>query len=761
MKRFMLMIGALAMAGCAVAADLPKPEPTPGHVMLPQEHQYQRVLRKYMATLTEKDFDHGVTTPLTVQPSSQDADYQYRNSLRTNPYQVPLVGSKRGVPAVNNPPALFLLRSIEGTTAVMRPLVYPETLMALAQWDYPRNVYYNNRALKMRCFVTASINLLMLDDYLDKNPRACRADWRAYQLIIGGAPYPGFKDLLPTEVRRAYQDGVKKLARRIIAWGPRGEEPNLDMIIPIGLWYATKVCDDPAFTKEVEALARMMFTDPRYFHPAGYWVERGGLDVGFGGQANVFACAAALASDWPFAKEAVDRVYRLRAHLTLPEPDGTITGPAEFNTRLSSPAYADQWEFGWRDRAALMLTDEAACWVTPPAKEALAVAAASAAAEFSRQIAENPVKSGNGSPEKPYVYFANAEIPPQPWACTMWQNWQFPLTVDFGYEFYRKGAYDHLVQLEKENSPFLKFPFQRKGTFVRDFAGAFVVARMSDYGIILHTGPVGHQEPNNGLEQCTAPMGFGGGQLAAFWTPATGSVILGRRGGMIHEKAYDKIEEWRTWPIHAVSGVTAGGKVFTSARIFKPEAVVKAGNNSATAVAHGPLTAMRVAADPASTPEKPKQDMYDDTLDGRIDYARTFDVGDKGLRVETSLNGDGKDNIAELYETIPVYLRDTAKQPKAEPTAIEFEVGGKWVPATAEYQEKVTAVKLTRFDGAVQITFDHPRRIKLSPTEWKDTVAFAYGACRNVMVDLLEGAKAPVALNGETTISYEISPVAK
>jgi hypothetical protein len=29
------------------------------------------------------------------------------------------------------------------------------------------------------------------------------------------------------------------------------------------------------------------------------------------------------------------------------------------------------------------------------------------------------------------------------------------------------------------------------------------------------------------------------------------------------------------------------------------------------------------------------------------------------------------------------------------------------------------------------------------------------------MVDLLGGAKAPVALDGEKTISYEISPVAK
>ena len=50
--RRLTVVGALWLVGCALGADLPKPEPPAGPVMLPQQHEYQRVLRQYMATLT-------------------------------------------------------------------------------------------------------------------------------------------------------------------------------------------------------------------------------------------------------------------------------------------------------------------------------------------------------------------------------------------------------------------------------------------------------------------------------------------------------------------------------------------------------------------------------------------------------------------------------------------------------------------------------------------------------------------------------------
>jgi len=672
----------------------------------------------------------------------------------------PLVGSKRGVPAVNNPAKLFLLANIEGEQAILRPLVYPEALMQLTLWNHAGNPYYNNRALKMRCFISATINLIMLDDFVDKTPTAQRADWRGYQLICITAAYNGFKDEISSDARQAFQEGVKRFSRKLIAWGLKGEEPNLDYTVVLGLWYATQVCaDDEAFKKEAEAHVKMMLSDPRYFHPAGYVIERGGLDLGFAGQTNQFVVATALASDWPFAKEAVEKIYRLRSHLTLPEPDGTITGPAAFNTRLCSPAHADQWDMGWREQAALMVTDEAACWVKLPAAEDLSKAGFKRASEFARQVAENPIFSGNGSAETPYVYFKNEQIPGQPWRTAIFDNWQFPLSMNFGYEFYRKGSYAHLADLHAKKSPMLQLPFARPGTFVRDFGSAFVVAKQADYGVVLHTGPVGTQKAGDPLFQLGAPLGFGGGQISAFWTPATGSVILGRRGGMIHGNPFDKIEEWRNWPLHAVSGATADGTVFTSARIATPATDVDAKKDHAKATVKGQLTAMKLVPDAESKPDKPKLNNYDAPLAGKVDYARTFKIEGKKLEVETKVTSSGEEKIAELYETIPVYLRDLKSQPNATPTAIEFEVDGKWVTPTDAFTDKVKAVKLTRFDGAVEIKFEHPVRIKLSPTEWKDTVALAFGSCRNLMIDLMPAGNGGAFKSA--TVAYSIAAVKK
>src|SRR5262245_30811357 len=66
-------------------------------VQLPQTQEYQRVLRKHLATLVEKDFDTGVTADMGTPASSTDPDYQYRSFIYTQTPH-PLVGSKRGSP---------------------------------------------------------------------------------------------------------------------------------------------------------------------------------------------------------------------------------------------------------------------------------------------------------------------------------------------------------------------------------------------------------------------------------------------------------------------------------------------------------------------------------------------------------------------------------------------------------------------------------------------------------------------------------------
>src|SRR5262249_34864826 len=153
-----------------------------------------------------RDFTHGVTATIPLDSrSSTDPEYLYRQYLLTMMHQ-PIIGNKRGTPAVIAPPALFQLSSIETARAVMPPPVWPETLIPFVQWDYPGNQYRNNRALKLRAFVGSAVQLIMFDNFAElndnKKPLLIRPDWHGYQLIALAAPYPGFKDVLPAEVRK-------------------------------------------------------------------------------------------------------------------------------------------------------------------------------------------------------------------------------------------------------------------------------------------------------------------------------------------------------------------------------------------------------------------------------------------------------------------------------------------------------------------------------------------------------------------------------
>lgn len=708
---------------------------------LPQDHPYQITLVKFLATLTEKDFIHGVTDKIPEdKTTSTDPEYLYRQYMMTLMHQ-PLIGNKRAAPAITAPPSTFVLTSIETPKAVMPPPVWAETLIPFVQWDYPGNHYRDSRALKLRAFVGASVHMIMFHNFTEQDERETlgliRPDWHGYHPVFFAAPYPGFQDVLPAEVRAAYQAGLKQIGERMLGWGIRGETVSHDLIAPVGLLYISRVIDDPAFAKKVEDYARPIFTDPRYLHPAGYWIERGGIDMGAGGMANFFAVWAALLTDWPFVKEPLERIYRLRSHLVLPEPDGTVTGPSHFNSRLGAPASHDQW--GWdgaRDAAASMVTDEAAMFIKTPTSEELRQAPRRRAHHFNEDIGETP-RNAAGRHIRPDE-IANL----YPWKLKMWMTYNFPASVNPGYELYRPGAFAHREELDRQNSPLLKSPYLRGENFIREFDKTFVVARQPNFAAILHAGVIGTQNPDDQLPKFDGPMGLSGGQLSAFWTPTTGSVILGRRNWMSREKSNDVIDEWRTWPNHSVNGVTADGTFFTSARIQKPlEAIEIQGNQSAAVKVAGTI--------PASIVGQEK------SIVGKYDYARTLKLDGTGVRVQTTISGDGKEQVAELYETLPVLLGDTRYQPKEKPTTIEFLSEGKWAPATEQYAEKVQAVRLTRFTGEVTVTFDAPRRVKLSPSEWVDT-GFTRAKFRNVLIDLLESGDKPATLTAAKTVGYRI-----
>lgn len=729
MKRICFFLLLLSMPNVS-AQEAKKGEPPP-RTTLPTDHPYQKQLRAFMAGLTEQDFTHRVVGPLKAVAGETDPEVQYRHFVMTKMIQ-PLVGTKRGYPSINAPAHLFLLPAIETPEGVKVPPVWPEPLIAFTHWKYEGNPYHDNRALKLRAFVVCTIHMLMMDDQLENHPDrgGARSDWFGNQLIIQAQPYPGFKDVLPPAVQKAYETGLRRMGQRVLEWGPQGEEPNLDITAVVGLWHVSQAVGDAAFSRECEAYGRKLLTDPAYFHPAGFFYDQHGTDMGYQGMTNFFAIWLALASDWPFAREVVEKTHRLRAHLQLPEPGGGYSSPTHFNTRTSSDIAKDQWEWGQaRDYAASLATNEAVHLVAFPTDKELAGAGAARAATFNGQIAENPI--GTKGP------ITNEEITSNLWKWRLWQSFNFPATMNPGYDYYPPGAYARRLQLEKENSPWLKSPFLRAEHFVRNFGDAFTVAKQPGYAAIVHSGPVGLPSLEDGNFKFAGPLGFGGGQLSAFWTPATGSVVLGRRGGNSWNKTFDLLPDWRTWPLHAVTGCKPDGKVFTSARIRQPDVVAEKNRVQVRGIL------------PSQQFDQGK------VLAGRLTFTRTFQLEKDHVRVATELQATGQDMVAELYETIPIYLTTAAKAP---PTAIDFQVAGTWAPATEDYQDKVTAVKLTRYSGAVEIRFDQPQRVKLSPAEWSDTY-LSRAKCRNLMIDLLAGQEAPAVLKGTRKVTWKIAPL--
>ena len=713
---------------------------------LPQDHEYQRVLRYYLGKLEVKDYDHGVesATPFTVV-MSKDPDKAYRDSMLVREDLLPIIGTKRGAPCVTAPPEAFLLASLEHGDAVRVPPVWPEPLAWLVRWDNKGNPFKGSRALKLRAFSKMVVEMIMTDQQFETAPEKGmnRTDWFGGHLMMFTYPYADVRDVLPRKVRKAYETGLRKMVRRQLDWEAKGEEVCMDMVGIVGLWYAREALGDRSLSKEIETYIHGMVADTKSFHPAGYFVDHGGLDFSFNSMAVFCANWVALASGWDFVKDTVDRRYRLRSHLILPEPGGAFLGPSHFNARLDSDAWNDQWKWGYRDEAGAMLTDEAVYLTKFPSHKDMEAGLKKAVGWFNKGVQQTPRKRD----EKGRLYHLKPEeIRANKWAYRVWPSHNYAISICFAYDHYRKGTYARLKKLQEANSPLLKSPFERGETFIRNFDDAVTVARMDGFAAIIHTGEVGHDDPNSGNFHHAGPYGFGGGQLSAFWTPKAGSILLGRRGGMSWDKSYDTVENWKQWPIHAVSGTNHEGKVFTSARILKPtvESEVK-----------GEQTTVRVSGRiPAEILGQGK------VLQGRIAYERVFEIKPDGVTVTTSTRAYGQDKIAELYETLPLFYPKAQKKGDPAPIKIEFNAGNNWSPATSAFQEGVTAIRVTRLEGAIEVTFKLPRRAALSPEEFKRGF-ITRNIMRNVMVDLLNNAGQPLILNGQKQVSYTIKPVTK
>ncbi|MBS3762016.1 MAG: hypothetical protein KGZ25_01810 [Planctomycetes bacterium] len=688
--------------------------------VLPTEHSYQKTLRRYLARMNTEDFAAGKT------------EFSYSENFELTPEEVyrhwiVFARGRYRMPAMNGlKPAAedFTLNAIEKGSDIMMNIrdIQPDAMAWYTTWEYPGNPFYQSKALKKRAFVCVAVDMIMLDA-AHEGGNYRRSDFLGGSLVWLAYVYKIVKNDLPVDVQKAYEVGLKKFIRRLEKWGPTGIHADMDSKAVLSFWYTARAIKEPALMKRAEKYARNFLS--KHLHAAGYIDHGGGFDPSYNGISLYWLTWAALATDWDFVSEAVGKMWKLRAYLSLPDADGLhFFGPTHFATTMSRSSPQDQWARHYRNLGAAMVTDEAKylafqrrgkgkdAWTTPNVEEM-------------RDVVKKTVSRTNR-----YL----SKLPEKP--IRKWQESHWASGFNYAYEYYVPGFYNRLKELEKADSPLTRPPFRRDEEFIKNFADTFLVARYSDYGAIIHTGPLSWWNGHAWLS------GFSGGALSAFWTPEGGPLLLGRN----FNRPYDKKERdswtnWKQWQTHAVSGVTADGKAFSTARIDRPplETHYQIKGRWAKVVASAPLTTQKGRVRAA---EK-------GCLRGRVQFRRDFIVRSRGLTVKTSMVSDGKNMVEEMYELIPAFRKHPYLHRAIQvPSQIEFFVDGDTLQATSK-PKRVERIKIQRFKGAALIEFENPVIASLTAKPGQ--------FCQNILLGLLNGKGKPVAIPS-FSIRYTIRP---
>lgn len=709
--------GALALLGGGAAKA----------AQLPQKHPYQVTLRSYLATLTENDF------AVTLAPLGfSDAYFSSNDDWHRTFILMENIG--RQLPnhdGLRVAPSHFLLSNIESSTGIKMTVgrggfIDPVGTAWWASWSYPGNPHYGQKAVKLRAFVAAAVDLMMLDAHHESGS-GVRSDYIGGSLLWQAYAYLVAKSILPTNVQTAYEQALQEMFDRIEPLAPDGAGgADMETFQLVSLFYVADAIGSASLKQRArDRTAKVL---DAILTAGGSAHEHGsGIDSSYDGVALYFIEWAALASGDPNLVQAAERMSRLKGQLTLPEPDGVFVSPCHYNTGTEFGATNDQWHTYSRDHGLAMLADSAKYLVwTGRTLPSWYFQGLPSPAQMKQDV-DAAIKARNADPGGKWAITQPLADAPGVWAESHWQEDDSAAATSY----YQPGFYASLSALEQQSSELRKPPLSRSEDYVEAHGTTFLAFKHGEIGGVLHTGSLQDQWAGH-------VSGLSGGGISALWTAKTGTVVLGlSRGSQTSSPdTWTGASGFQTWAVHAMSGTSASGEPFSTARILSPTAAYTSnGNASAKAVVKGPLTG---AAAPGSA------------LVGAVDFERELTTGPGGVLVVSRLSSDGKDEVASLHEMIPIFLRDGSQSNDAE---IELRVAGAWQPASTQPAD-ADRVRITRFGSAFYVAFDAQQSVKLSPSVWQG--AQNTSRVRNVMIDVL-GAGAPKPLPSVTEVAYTLS----
>ena len=719
----------------------------PAFAQLPQNHSWEVTLRNYMKTLTTSDFQVAIKSFSynSSWTTSNDTLYHWWLAMNALPSEKEILMD----------PKYLLLSSIEGSDGKIHMRIgrgYYSVLGAAwwADFNYPGNPYYNNKAIKLRALIPAMVDMMMLTQAHEAG-QYTRSDFAGGNLLMYAYAFYVGKDALPDNVQQAYATGMLSMMQDISKWGPTGIFGDMDGFAAVGMWYAAKALNSPTVTQEAENYTDRLIK--RWFFNAGYMGHGNGYDPAYDGIDLYFYSWAERISGYQPLKKVLNKVLYLKEYLTVPDPDGYWNGPSHWATATSAPVSGDLWGGYERDVSDAMISDHAL-----PLVLGNGVNLYNAHQQQLRAIPPDRSFMQQGQPRNISIidYLNNRnqiQSNDEGFVPSIWGqgHWVETIPVIYMYDGYKPGFYNKLISLKNNNSPLLQAAFSRKGNFIKIFSNnvnypdscTFVSTKLGGYGAIIHTGRLSNWGGATGVLS-----GLSGGALSTFWTPSTGAVINGVAGGYQNNNKdqQDTWNDWQEWSVNTISGVNGNGKPFSAARDRFPKAksTVAGDSTSATVIATGQIGSNidggRTAPNGA--------------IQGKVDYNRKFDINPSGVTITSTISSDGADKIKELWEMIPVFLKQIGDNSS---TAITLQINnGKWVSATSSLTQDVTAIQLKRFSGAVNITFTNPQSVKLSGIR---TLTYQVGvSTQNIMIDLLHSNGSTVAFPKQTSVTYTIAP---
>lgn len=710
----------------------------------------------------------------------------------------------------------------------------------LANWEYPGNPYHTDaslrRAVKLRGASWLALQLIMLDwnhwggvlptaapsgTTFTHPPPGLASNGVSSEMNVGfelaghlghlAFTYLQVKDALPVSTRVAMETLLRMYAERLHVWGPYGQQNNMAIRATFGNLFVHQATGDPAVLGYYQATLAGFFGNQSggRFFPAGYFTDDGRFDSGYNGW-NILHVLRLLQLDTNPPQELLDAattLFDLHGHLTFRDPDGSWYSPNAFNTRSFKGAIGKATEGHPRASSGGGIQRFLpALQPFPGLPDGLPFAYAFMrdAPYLGPQDTTPWIPGGHLDPTSPTFYrdliCQLSDVPGQltstsqvlPPGAPYRARWpQMPQDRDYAMPtlavtLHRSPALQTWAQNVAAKPELEDFPFDAEGPLTRSFDDELVYAKFTGpagsgrpYAALIHAGPVSPSDHYVGgtTQPGYIPAGFGGGQLSMFWGPFTGASVRGMRHGYNNTPA-DDWAEWRAWPIHAVTLLSAAGDWTSSARIIVPSTDVTyygKGIPSAQLAPQldqnpclgWPVPEPALATPPTTTAPAVLVRVCGDIPDqlrrfgptpaqvlaAPMPYQRAIYADEDGMYVRTTVSPFVNDPLNEAWETLPIYDQywpTVTNYPAAD--ILLFDVYGQMTLATAGMApvSDVVRVYVARADGAFQVLFDQPERVGVSP-DWLK----GYAKSNNLMIDLGRGAL-PGSLGGPVTVGYRI-----